>query len=121
MTDQNGTFGPGPHRLLVNGRDVAPLVVADDRKSRRRGLLGSTELIGALWITKCPSVHMIGMKYAIDVASLDKSGRVLAVKTLRPGWGMTLPRLRVSATLEAPAGALVEWGVTVGDTLSTAS
>lgn len=121
MTEPAATevvFGPGPDRLLVDGRDVAPLTVADDRRSRRKGLLGSHRLVGALWITQCPSVHMIGMKYAIDVASLDRTGRVISVKTLRPGLGMTLPRPKTSATLEAPAGSLEQWGVRAGSQLS---
>lgn len=111
-------FGPGPDRLLCDGRDVAPLVVADTARDRRRGLLGTDAVGGALWITRCPSVHMVGMRYPIDVAVVDRNGLVLLVATLRPGWGMTRPRLRASATVEAAAGALQEWGVVVGSRLS---
>lgn len=112
------TFGPGPHRLLHNGRPIAPLAVADTGRARRRGLLGSDAVDGALWITKCPTVHMIGMRYPIDVAVVDSGGTVLLVATLRAWVGMTRPRLHASATVEAAAGAMRAWGVQPGDDLT---
>jgi hypothetical protein len=111
-------FGPGPHQLLCNGRPVGPCQVADSARTRRKGLLGTDSVDGALWLTKCPSVHMIGMHYPIDVAVLDKEGTVLRVATLRPWTGMTRPSLRASATVEAAAGALTAWGIVQGDRLS---
>jgi len=111
-------FGPGPHRLLRNATPVAPLAVADSAASRRRGLLGTDGVVGALWITRCPSVHMIGMRYPIDVAVVDRNGMVLLVATLKPWIGGTRPRLRASATVEAAAGAMAEWGIGPGDQLS---
>ena len=110
-------FGPGPARLLVDKRDVAALAVADTRASRRRGLLGTSAVDGALWITKCPTVHMVGMRYPIDVAVLDRRGRVLKVATLRPWTGMTWPRLRASVTVEAAAGSMEAWQVRRGSVL----
>jgi len=113
------TFGPGEAVLLCNGLPVAPLVVADTATSRRRGLLGSDGVEGALWITRCPSVHMVGMRYPIDAAVVDREGRVLVVRTLRPWVGLTGPRWRASATVEAAAGAMATWGVRTGSVLST--
>ena len=69
-------FGPGPGRLLCDGRDVAAAALADTADSRRKGLLGTDAVEGALWITKCPSVHMMGMRYPIDVAVVDRDGVV---------------------------------------------
>lgn len=112
------TFGPGPHQLLRNGRPVGACAVADTARSRRKGLLGTDEVTGALWLTRCPSVHMMGMRYPIDVAVLDKEGTVLHVATLRPWVGMTRPRLRAAVTVEAGAGALASWGVEPGDRLA---
>ncbi|MFC7624061.1 DUF192 domain-containing protein [Microlunatus sp. GCM10028923] len=111
-------FGPGPHRLLRDGVEVAPLAVAETYRTRQRGLLGTDSVVGALWITRCPSVHMIGMRYPIDVAVVDNSGRVILVKTLQPWIGGTWPRLRASATIEAGAGAMAEWGIEVGGVLA---
>jgi len=110
-------FGPGSRRLLRNGEDVAALTVAGTAAERRRGLLGSTALAGALWLQPCSSVHCVGMRYPIDVALLDRRGRVLRVRTLGPG-AMTLPSPRVRAVVEAPAGALARWAVRPGDRLA---
>ncbi len=107
-------FGPGPRQLVVDGRAVAPLAVADTPAQRRKGLLGTSGVDGALWITHCPSVHMVGMRYPIDVAVLDRDGRVLRVATLRAWTGMTRPRLRARVTVEAAAGSLAQWGVQRG-------
>ena len=111
-------FGPGPGRLLCDGRVVASAALADTAGSRRKGLLGTDAVEGALWITKCPSVHMMGMRYPIDVAVVDRDGVVIMVSTLKPWLGGTRPRLAASATIEAPAGALAAWGVAVGSRLA---
>lgn len=113
-------FGPGPYRLLRNGEGVAALAVADTTASRRKGLLGTDAVRGALWITRCPSVHMMGMRYPIDVAVVDRQGVVLMVSTIRPWVGLTRLRWRASATIEAAAGAMAEWGIAVGDRLEIA-
>lgn len=116
--DDGRVLGPGPLTLLRNGEPIAPLAVADTPASRRRGLLGTTAVHGALWITRCPSVHMVGMRYPIDVAVVDRAGIVLLVATLRPWTGLTRPRLRASATIEAAAGSMAAWGVRAGDRLA---
>lgn len=110
-------FGPGPDTLLRDGTPVAPVAVADRAAERRRGLLGTGAVVGALWITRCPSVHMLGMRYPVDVAVLDRDGVVLHVAHLRPWTGLTRPRRGASATLEAAAGALARWDVGVGSRL----
>ncbi len=93
-------------------------MVADDTAARGRGLLGSDVVEGALWITRCPSVHMMGMRYPIDVATLDRDGRVLATRTIRPWVGGTRPRRGAVATVEAAAGAMTGWGIVVGSVLA---
>ncbi len=109
-------FGPGPGDLLVDGRVVAPVAVARSRGERRRGLLGSSGVVGALWITRCGAVHTVGMAYAVDVAFLDRRGRCTAVRTMGPGrWSR--PRLRARATLEAAAGSFATWGLRAGSTV----
>lgn len=100
---------------------VATLTVARTYRSRRRGLLGTDGLVGALWLEPCSSVHMVGMRYPIDVAVLDANGSVLTVRTLRPWVGLTLPRLRARVSVEAPAGALRDWEVVVGSVLAVQS
>ena len=120
MNEPGKTFGPGPDTLLCDGRPVAPVAVAEDSAARGRGLLGTDAVEGALWITRCPSVHMMGMRYPIDVAVVDRDGVVLQVKTLRPWTGATWPRRDASATVEAAAGVLAGWGVRPGSVLAYA-
>ena len=114
MTRAERVFGPGPATLVCDGRAVAPVAVAETYATRRKGLSGTDRVEGALWITRCPSVHMIGMRYPIDVAVVDRDGAVLATKTLRPWTGGTGFRRRAVATVEAAAGAMAGWGGTPG-------
>ena len=114
----NRTFGPGPDTLVCDGRPVAAVAVAETSAARRKGLLSTHRVEGALWITRCPSVHMLGMRYPIDVAVVDRDGRVLLVKTIKPWTGGTWFRRGASATVESAAGTLAQWGVTVGSRLS---
>jgi uncharacterized membrane protein (UPF0127 family) len=118
VRDGERVFGPGPYTLLCDGRPVAPAAVAETSATRRRGLLRTDRVEGALWITRCPSVHMIGMRYPIDVAVVDRDGTVLLTKTIAPWTGGTRFRRRASATVEAPAGALAGWGVVPGTRLA---
>lgn len=100
-------------RLLVDGRDVAPVELARTNAERRRGLLGRDGLDGALWLEPCRQVHTLRMRFAIDVAHLDRRGRVLGVRTMPPGrFGPLGWRTRV--VLEAEAGSFAAWGLVVG-------
>ena len=89
------------------------LELATTARARRRGLLGRSGIEGALLLTPANSVHTLGMRFAIDVAYLDRSSRVLAVRTMRPG-RLGLPRPRARRVLEAEAGAMQRWGVRRG-------
>lgn len=89
------------------------LELAATARSRRRGLLGREGIEGALLLTPANSVHTLGMRFAIDVAYLDRTSRVLAVRTMRPG-RLGLPRPRARQILEAEAGAMERWGVRRG-------
>lgn len=54
---------------------------------RMRGLLGRPKLNKehGLWITPCPSVHTIGMRYPIDIIYMDSDGYVKkVVPNLKP-------------------------------------
>jgi uncharacterized membrane protein (UPF0127 family) len=102
--------------LLVDGRPVAPVAIAVTRLDRARGLLGATEVDGALLLERTRSVHSIGMAFALDVACCDAEGRVLRAVYLRPG-RVLLPRRRVRSILEAEAGAFARWGVAIGSRL----
>jgi uncharacterized membrane protein (UPF0127 family) len=99
-----------------NGTGI-PLEIAASYRARTRGLLGRDGITGALLLTPAASVHTLGMRFAIDVAYLDRRLRVLAVRTMPPG-RLGRPRLRARHVLEAEAGAMAAWGLVPGVTLS---
>ncbi|MEU9332409.1 DUF192 domain-containing protein [Streptomyces sp. NPDC048290] len=93
-----------------------PVEVARSYRARTKGLLGRDGIDGALLLTPAGSVHTFGMRFAIDVAYLDRRMRVLAVRTMSPG-RLGLPRPRSRHVLEAEAGAMAGWGVRAGVTV----
>lgn len=100
-------------QLVVDGRSVGDVVVADTILTRARGLLFRRVLPDALLLRPCSSVHGAWMRVPLDVALLSRDMRVLHVQVLRP-WGMTRPRRDVVQVLEAPAGSFERWGLDVG-------
>ena len=46
--------------------------------TRARGLLGRVSVDGVLLMAPCRDIHTIGMRNPIDVAFLDRGGRVIA-------------------------------------------
>ncbi|MER5470185.1 DUF192 domain-containing protein [Streptomyces sp. NPDC002935] len=107
------TFTTDPTDPAEGTRAPVPLEVAASARARRRGLLGREGIEGALLLTPANSVHTLGMRFAIDVAYLDRTSRVLAVRTMRPG-RLGLPRPRARQVLEAEAGTMERWGVRRG-------
>jgi len=105
---------------LTRGQVIAGQVcLADTFWRRLRGLLGTKGLpVGSgLVIRPCNSVHTLGMTYPIDVAFVDREGRVLkTVAALPPG--RTAVCLGSVWVLELPAGQLAGTGTLPGDTLA---
>ncbi|MFD6417130.1 DUF192 domain-containing protein [Streptomyces sp. NPDC060194] len=92
---------------------VVPLEIAASFRARTRGLLGRDGVEGAILLTPAASVHTFRMRFAIDVAYLDRELTVLAVHTLPPG-RLGAPRLRARHVLESAAGTMAGWGVRPG-------
>lgn len=93
---------------------------------RLRGWMGkpSVALGEGLLFTPSSSIHSFGMRFAFDLAFLDRHGRVLklyaALKPGRTAWaplGAVLRGQGVQA-LELPAGSLAAHGVQVGHFLT---
>ena len=109
-----------PLRLQVN--DVAQDCHVKEAASvwrRLRGLLFSPPLKSdqALWIRPCNSIHMLGMRYAIDVAFLDGNGVVLQVnRCVAPGRMANCWKAR--SALEMISGACETHGIRPGAKLS---
>jgi uncharacterized membrane protein (UPF0127 family) len=93
--------------------------LADGWLSRLRGMLGRPmpgEGEGLL-LTPCRSIHMLGMRYPLDVAFLDRTGAVVAIyPSVAPGL-TTRGHRKAAHALELSAGALKESGTVVGDVL----
>ncbi len=92
---------------------------AETLRARMKGLLGREDLaLGkGLWIRPSQGIHTIGMAFPIDVAYLDRNGRVLRTyHQLAPGriGGVSL---RTRSILELPAGTLSRTNTTTGDIL----
>jgi len=102
--------------LLRDGDVLCGAEVASSLAARSKGLLGRKGYDGALVLHHTSAVHSLGMRFALDVAFLDRKLVVLDVVHLRP-WRMTLPRIRGRSVLEAEIGAFDRWGLKKGDCL----
>jgi protein-S-isoprenylcysteine O-methyltransferase Ste14/uncharacterized membrane protein (UPF0127 family) len=85
-----------------------------------RGLLGTRRLEAGdgLWLRPCRQVHMIGMRYAIDVVFLDDDHRVVhVIESLAPG--RFSPRVpEATSVLELPTGMVASTGLAPGARVS---
>lgn len=93
--------------------------VADDSSKRRTGLLkhASLEPGEGLWIVPCEAVHMIGMKFPIDVVYLNRKRVVLKIRErMAAGWKFSFC-LTAHSVLELPAGTVSQTGTAKGDQL----
>ena len=86
--------------------------VTETRRERARGLRGREGLAPneALFLPRCRSVHTFGMRFALDVATLDSEMRVLQVVSM-PRRRLLLPRRCVRHILELMAGSELQPGI----------
>jgi uncharacterized membrane protein (UPF0127 family) len=84
---------------------------------RLRGLLGRSALAPdeGLWIRPCTGVHTFFMKFEMDVAFLDRKGRVIKVVSRMKPWRHSAIYFFAAGALEAAGGALA--GVREGEVL----
>jgi uncharacterized membrane protein (UPF0127 family) len=86
---------------------------------RTKGLLGKDSISPGtgLAIRPCRSVHMLGMRFAIDVVYVSRDSRVLTcMHELKPGKLGPVVRLAFWV-LELPSGTIKATGTQVGDVL----
>ena len=76
--------------------------IADTARARRRGLARLDDLPAehGLWLRPCRSVHMVGMRFALDLVWLDADEQVLEV-VHDAGFST---RLRARSVIEVRAG-----------------
>jgi uncharacterized membrane protein (UPF0127 family) len=83
------------------------LLTAFDSSSRKTGLLRHSSLPEgtALIIAPSNAIHTFFMRFAIDVAFVARSGRIVKVSRALPPWRMA-GAWRAYAAIELPAGTL---------------
>jgi uncharacterized membrane protein (UPF0127 family) len=95
------------------------LAVAQTHWSRLRGLLGisSDDFRNGrgLWIQPCHGVHTLAMRFPIDVAYLDRDGKVVHLEPDLKPWRFAPVRLQAASVLELPSHTLAETETTLGD------
>ncbi len=88
--------------------------------TRMKGLLGRRDFPPGkgLWIRPSQGVHTIGMAFPIDVAYLDRDGRILRVYHQLAPFRVAALSMKTRSVLELPAGTLSRTQTTVGDILN---
>ncbi len=104
-------------QLILDGTPIAEVEEARSLAARSRGLLGRDGIETGLVLHPASSVHTLGMRFAIDVVYVARSGTVLAVTTMPPR-RLGLPRPRTKWILETEAGKAAEWGIATGRKLA---
>ena len=87
--------------------------------SKFRGLLGTDGIAPGqgCWLEGASSVHMFGMRYALDIVFLDRDSRIVRlVPGLRP-WAISPLVPSARAVLEIAAGRAGELGWKTGQAL----
>lgn len=103
--------------LLRDGDVLAVAEKAESILGRSRGLLGRPGYDGAFLIPRTSgALHAFGMRFALDVAFLDRELAVVDTVRLDP-WRITRPRRRCRSVIEAEAGAFERWHLRPGDRL----
>lgn len=97
------------------------IYVANSFGSRLRGLMlrraAFLPMGTGLFIVPCNSIHMMFMRFAIDVVYLDKDYQVVkVVEKLLPWLGLSFC-FAAYAALELPLGTIRKYNICVGDTL----
>ena len=91
-------------------------------RERMTGLLGRSSLpeTEAMVFPNCRSIHTIGMRFAIDVALIDRGWRIVALKPgVTPG-RLLWPVRGAWGVIEMAGGALRRFDLRTGDQLEVA-
>lgn len=92
---------------------------ADNFFTRFKGLMFVKEIEDnyALHITPCNQIHMLNMRFALDVIYLDENGRVVKIdENVQPGKICKTER-KAKSVIEMKAFAASRLGISQGDVL----
>lgn len=106
---------------LFNKTTNSPLAskvkIADTFSSRLIGLLNRSVLLEgeALVITRCQSIHMFFMRFAIDVVFVDAENKVVGlVKNIKP-FQLSPIFFKATSAIELPSGSIDKTKTSLGD------
>ena len=96
--------------------------IADNILTRVRGLLGRDGLgeDEGLLIVPCPSIHMFGMKFSLDVVFLSRENVVVDfVENIAPGKHYVAKKThgKAHSALELAAGTIARHNIEIGQKL----
>lgn len=99
---------------------IPRLRIADDLRSRTKGLLGTASIAAdeGLWIHRCNSIHTFFMQYPIDCVFLDRKMVVRSVVRDVSAFRLVWPRLLATSVVEMRAGRAAELGIRKGERLN---
>ena len=105
--------------ISTQGLIANKVVLADDPFSRMKGLLGRASFSDgeALIISGCHSIHMLFMRFAIDVVFVDRSWLVVGlVRGIRP-FAFSPVFWKAFRAIELPSGSIARKGIEIGQKL----
>jgi len=97
--------------------------VADSFWSRLVGLMNKNTILSneALIITRCQSIHMFFMRFAIDAVFVDKNNTVVGlVRNIKP-WQLSPIFFKASYVVELLPGAISKAKIEHGETIALVS
>jgi len=91
--------------------------LADTFFSRMTGLLNRSSLLPgeALIITRCQSIHMFFMRFAIDAIFMDKNDCVVGIVERIKPFRLSPIFFKASYVIEVPEGVIVQTKTSLGD------
>lgn len=91
--------------------------LANTSFARMKGLLGRSSMPAgyALVITQCNSIHMMFMRFPIDVVFINKKNRVVGLVHKIPPFAFSPIFWDSSCAIELPAGTIQTSKTTIGD------
>ena len=94
--------------------------LADSFFSRFRGLMFRKSIAEdyALYITPCNQIHMLNMRFAIDVIYLDKNGRVVKIDMNVQPNKICKTVKNAHSVIEMKSFASENFGINIGDMIN---
>lgn len=98
---------------------LSSCLLTENSWERMKGLLAHESLSSdeGLWISPCTSIHTFFMKFPIDVAFLDKSGKILSIYSAMKPWRLSGIHFKAAGVLEMQAGLLNSMNISKGERL----